>query len=91
MHPGPTDTDANPADGPNAEMIAGFTAVGRYAEAGRDRGHCRPPRGDQAGGVSEIGQQLGPGMTDYPVAVSRDDELGARPGSVHAESAFLLG
>ncbi len=33
VHPGPTDTDANPADGPNAEMIAGFTAVGRYAEA----------------------------------------------------------
>jgi 3-oxoacyl-[acyl-carrier protein] reductase len=31
--PGPTDTDANPADGPNAEVIAGFTAVGRYAEA----------------------------------------------------------
>ncbi|MFD6998995.1 SDR family NAD(P)-dependent oxidoreductase [Streptomyces mirabilis] len=33
VHPGPTDTDANPADGPNAEMIVGFTAVGRYAEA----------------------------------------------------------
>ncbi|ELP63464.1 SDR family NAD(P)-dependent oxidoreductase [Streptomyces turgidiscabies] len=33
VHPGPTDTDANPADGPNAEAIAGFTAVGRYAEA----------------------------------------------------------
>jgi 3-oxoacyl-[acyl-carrier protein] reductase len=33
VHPGPTDTDTNPADGPNAHMIAGFTAVGRYAEA----------------------------------------------------------
>ncbi|MGV9245481.1 SDR family NAD(P)-dependent oxidoreductase [Streptomyces sp. NPDC003710] len=33
VHPGPTDTDANPADGPNADVIAGFTAVGRYAEA----------------------------------------------------------
>ncbi|MEU2052083.1 SDR family NAD(P)-dependent oxidoreductase [Streptomyces bungoensis] len=33
VHPGPTDTDTNPADGPNAEAIAGFTAVGRYAEA----------------------------------------------------------
>lgn len=33
VHPGPTDTDANPADGPNAEVIAGFTAVGRYTEA----------------------------------------------------------
>ncbi|MEV4556880.1 SDR family oxidoreductase [Kitasatospora sp. NPDC049285] len=31
--PGPTDTDANPADGPNAAAIAGFTALGRYAEA----------------------------------------------------------
>jgi 3-oxoacyl-[acyl-carrier protein] reductase len=31
VHPGPTDTDANPADGPNAAAIAGLTAVGRYA------------------------------------------------------------
>lgn len=31
IHPGPTDTDANPADGPNAGGIAGFTALGRYA------------------------------------------------------------
>jgi len=34
VHPGPTDTDANPADGPNAATTAGFTALGRYAEAG---------------------------------------------------------
>ncbi|MFE9407989.1 SDR family NAD(P)-dependent oxidoreductase [Streptomyces sp. NPDC006704] len=33
VHPGPTDTDANPADGPNAAAIAGFTALGRYAGA----------------------------------------------------------
>ncbi|MGH3662064.1 MAG: SDR family NAD(P)-dependent oxidoreductase [Micromonosporaceae bacterium] len=33
IHPGPTDTDANPADGPNAETIQGFTALGRYAAA----------------------------------------------------------
>lgn len=33
VHPGPTDTDSNPADGPNAAAIAGFTALGRYAEA----------------------------------------------------------
>ncbi|WP_228454670.1 SDR family NAD(P)-dependent oxidoreductase [Streptomyces alkaliphilus] len=33
VHPGPTDTDTNPAEGPNAEMITGFTALGRYAEA----------------------------------------------------------
>jgi 3-oxoacyl-[acyl-carrier protein] reductase len=32
VHPGPTDTDANPADGPNADTIRGFTALGRYAE-----------------------------------------------------------
>ncbi|SCE99194.1 3-oxoacyl-[acyl-carrier protein] reductase [Micromonospora coriariae] len=31
VNPGPTDTDANPADGPNSAAIAGFTAVGRYA------------------------------------------------------------
>ncbi|MFG1651889.1 SDR family NAD(P)-dependent oxidoreductase [Micromonospora sp. NPDC049275] len=31
VNPGPTDTDANPADGPNAGTIAGFTALGRYA------------------------------------------------------------
>ncbi|WP_189227453.1 SDR family NAD(P)-dependent oxidoreductase [Saccharothrix coeruleofusca] len=30
VHPGPTDTDLNPADGPNAEHIRGITAVGRY-------------------------------------------------------------
>jgi 3-oxoacyl-[acyl-carrier protein] reductase len=32
VHPGPTDTDANPADGPNAGAIAGLTALGRYAD-----------------------------------------------------------
>ncbi|MET8909419.1 SDR family oxidoreductase [Micromonospora sp. NPDC004551] len=31
VHPGPTDTDANPADGPNADAIRGLTALGRYA------------------------------------------------------------
>ena len=31
IHPGPTDTDANPADGPYADAIRGFTAVGHYA------------------------------------------------------------
>ncbi|MFC0504295.1 SDR family oxidoreductase [Micromonospora costi] len=31
VNPGPTDTDTNPADGPNAQAIAGFTALGRYA------------------------------------------------------------
>ena len=32
VHPGPTDTDANPADGPGAATISGFTALGHYAE-----------------------------------------------------------
>ncbi|MFC0002933.1 SDR family NAD(P)-dependent oxidoreductase [Micromonospora siamensis] len=31
VNPGPTDTDSNPADGPNAGAIAGLTALGRYA------------------------------------------------------------
>jgi 3-oxoacyl-[acyl-carrier protein] reductase len=32
VNPGPTDTDSNPADGPNADPIRGFTALGSYAE-----------------------------------------------------------
>ncbi|MFB9238741.1 SDR family NAD(P)-dependent oxidoreductase [Plantactinospora siamensis] len=31
VNPGPTDTDANPADGPNADGIRALTALGRYA------------------------------------------------------------
>lgn len=31
VNPGPTDTELNPADGPNADTINGFTAVGHYA------------------------------------------------------------
>jgi 3-oxoacyl-[acyl-carrier protein] reductase len=31
LSPGPTDTDAGGADGPHAGVIAGFTALGRYA------------------------------------------------------------
>jgi 3-oxoacyl-[acyl-carrier protein] reductase len=30
INPGPTDTDLSPADGPEADMIKGFTALGRY-------------------------------------------------------------
>jgi 3-oxoacyl-[acyl-carrier protein] reductase len=30
VHPGPTDTDANPADGPHAEQIVARTPLGRY-------------------------------------------------------------
>nr|WP_249227829.1 3-oxoacyl-ACP reductase family protein [Kutzneria sp. CA-103260] len=32
VNPGPTDTELNPADGANAEGIAGFTALGHYAD-----------------------------------------------------------
>lgn len=32
VNPGPTDTDINPADGPNAATINGFTALGHYAD-----------------------------------------------------------
>ena len=31
IHPGPTDTESNPADGPNADTIRSFTALNRYA------------------------------------------------------------
>jgi 3-oxoacyl-[acyl-carrier protein] reductase len=31
VNPGATDTELNPADGPNAEVINGFTAVGHFA------------------------------------------------------------
>jgi 3-oxoacyl-[acyl-carrier protein] reductase len=32
VHPGATDTDSNPADGGGADVVRGFTAVGRYAQ-----------------------------------------------------------
>ncbi|MER7421034.1 SDR family oxidoreductase [Micromonospora peucetia] len=31
VNPGPTDTELNPADGPNSDTINGFTALGHYA------------------------------------------------------------
>ncbi|MGA5299206.1 SDR family NAD(P)-dependent oxidoreductase [Nucisporomicrobium flavum] len=31
VNPGPTDTELNPADGPNADTISGLTALGHYA------------------------------------------------------------
>lgn len=34
VHPGPVDTDMNPADGPHAEAQAAATALGRYGSAG---------------------------------------------------------
>ncbi|MGW1446945.1 SDR family NAD(P)-dependent oxidoreductase [Micromonospora sp. NPDC002411] len=32
VNPGATDTELNPADGPNADTIKGFTALGHFAE-----------------------------------------------------------
>ncbi|MBG6137067.1 SDR family NAD(P)-dependent oxidoreductase [Longispora fulva] len=32
VHPGATDTELNPADGPNAEYVNGFIALGHYAD-----------------------------------------------------------
>ncbi|MFD6663181.1 SDR family NAD(P)-dependent oxidoreductase [Micromonospora chalcea] len=32
VNPGATDTELNPADGPNADAINGFTALGHYAQ-----------------------------------------------------------
>ncbi|MGW4943395.1 SDR family NAD(P)-dependent oxidoreductase [Actinoplanes sp. NPDC004185] len=32
VNPGPTDTDLNPADGPNADAVNAMTALGHYAE-----------------------------------------------------------
>lgn len=32
VNPGATDTELNPADGPNADTINGFTALGHYAD-----------------------------------------------------------
>ena len=33
VHPGPIDTDMNPADGPSADFQRGFVALGRYGTA----------------------------------------------------------
>ncbi|MFI1180686.1 SDR family NAD(P)-dependent oxidoreductase [Streptomyces sp. NPDC020799] len=32
VHPGPTETDMNPSDGPSADMQKGLTALGRYGQ-----------------------------------------------------------
>lgn len=47
-------------------------------------------RAGQADAIGEIGQQAGSSMADHPAAVGRNDKLGTRPGSLHAESAFSL-
>ncbi|MBM0258227.1 SDR family NAD(P)-dependent oxidoreductase [Micromonospora sp. 4G55] len=50
--PGPTDTDANPADGPNADAIRGFTALGRYALPAEIAAMVANLAGDDAGYVT---------------------------------------
>ncbi|MER6593108.1 3-oxoacyl-ACP reductase family protein [Micromonospora purpureochromogenes] len=50
--PGPTDTDANPADGPNADAIRGFTALGRYAAPEEIAATVAHLAGDDAGYVT---------------------------------------
>src|SRR4051794_496704 len=54
VNPGPTDTDANPAGGPQARVIAGLTALGRYgrpAEIADTVAHLAGPRADYVTGA----------------------------------------
>jgi 3-oxoacyl-[acyl-carrier protein] reductase len=54
VNPGPTDTDANPADGPQSAVIAGLTALGRYArpaEVAEMVAHLAGPRADYVTGA----------------------------------------
>ncbi len=43
VQPGSTDTDMNPADGPTADDQRALSALGRYAESDRHRGHGGVP------------------------------------------------
>jgi 3-oxoacyl-[acyl-carrier protein] reductase len=52
VDPGPTDTDANPATGPQAGTIAGLTALGRYAEPDEIAGTVLHLAGPDAGYVT---------------------------------------
>ncbi|WP_214405799.1 3-oxoacyl-ACP reductase family protein [Pseudonocardia lacus] len=52
VDPGPTDTDASPADGPQAAVIAGFTALGRFARPEEIAGTVRHLAGPEAGYVT---------------------------------------
>jgi hypothetical protein len=70
-------------DGDPAGIVAGAPWPQSAQHAGEG--------GGQAGGIGEISQQAGPGVADQSPTVGRDDKPGTRPGSAHAEIAFLLG
>ncbi|WP_344633108.1 3-oxoacyl-ACP reductase family protein [Streptomyces glaucosporus] len=55
VHPGPIDTEMNPADGPNAEYQSGLTALGRYGrpeEVAATVAHLAGPGGRYVTGAS---------------------------------------
>ncbi|MGA4838797.1 3-oxoacyl-ACP reductase family protein [Streptomyces sp. G45] len=52
VHPGPIDTDMNPADGPFAESQAAGTAVGRFGQADEVASLVAYLAGDEAGYVT---------------------------------------
>ncbi|NEE04425.1 SDR family NAD(P)-dependent oxidoreductase [Phytoactinopolyspora halotolerans] len=58
VHPGPTDTDMNPADGPDAEAERALTALGRYGTGA-----------DVAGMVAFLASQEGAWVTGASFAV----------------------
>ncbi|MFD2078964.1 NAD(P)-dependent dehydrogenase, short-chain alcohol dehydrogenase family [Actinopolymorpha cephalotaxi] len=58
VHPGPTDTDMNPADGPGAEAQSALTSLGRYGHAA-----------DVAATVAHLAGEGGRYMTGTAVAV----------------------
>jgi 3-oxoacyl-[acyl-carrier protein] reductase len=63
VHPGPTDTDANPADGAGAEAVAGFTALGRYARPGEVAAMVVHLAGAEAGYVTGASIAVDGGFT----------------------------
>ncbi|MFE2938741.1 3-oxoacyl-ACP reductase family protein [Streptomyces sp. NPDC059255] len=58
VHPGPTETDMNPAEGPGYEMQKGFTALGRYGQPS-----------DVAATVSHLAADAGRYITGAAIAV----------------------
>ncbi|MFC7303114.1 SDR family oxidoreductase [Streptomyces monticola] len=52
VHPGPIDTDMNPADGPYAEAQSAMTALGRYGTAGEVAAMVGYLAGDEASYVT---------------------------------------